>query len=105
MNSRKAMKASELVAALQKRIEQFGDLEISVSTQDGSAYSLLGIEDISVVSSIAKDGKLVIAVTHSQDVANHGTRIVHLADGVIDGDQRDDHDGQAYRDGHQYRVP
>ena len=45
-------------------------------------------EVLELLDSIAKDGKLVIAVTHSQDVANHGTRIVHLADGVIDGDQR-----------------
>ena len=59
MNSRKAMKASELVAALQKRIEQYGDLEISVSTQDGAAYSLLGIEDISIVSGITKDGERI----------------------------------------------
>ena len=36
---------------------------------------------------IAKDGKLVIAVTHSQKL-HHGTRVVHLADGKIDGDER-----------------
>ena len=59
MDSRKAMKASDLVAALQKRIEQFGDLEISVNTQDGAAYSLFGIEDIHVVTSFTKDGKCV----------------------------------------------
>lgn len=45
-------------------------------------------EVLELLDGIAKDGKLVIAVTHSQDVANHGTRIVHLADGKIDGDQR-----------------
>lgn len=45
-------------------------------------------EVLSLLSEIAKDGKLVIAVTHSQDVADHGTRIVHLADGKIDGDER-----------------
>ena len=59
MNGKVPMKASELVAALQKRIAQFGDLEISVSTQDGAAYSLLGIEDINVVTSFTKDGKRV----------------------------------------------
>lgn len=57
MNSRKAMKASDLVAALQKRIEQFGDLEITVNTQDGAAYRLFGIEDITVVTYTTKDGK------------------------------------------------
>ena len=45
-------------------------------------------EVLKLLDDIAKDGKLVIAVTHSQEVADHGTRIVHLADGKIDGDQR-----------------
>ena len=45
-------------------------------------------EVLALLDDIAKDGKLVIAVTHSQEVADHGTRIVHLADGVIDGDER-----------------
>lgn len=45
-------------------------------------------EVLALLDNIAKDGKLVIAVTHSQEVADHGTRIVHLADGKIDGDQR-----------------
>lgn len=43
-------------------------------------------EVLSILDGIARDGKLVIAVTHSQEVANHGTRIVHLANGKIDGD-------------------
>src|SRR5699024_1761946 len=45
-------------------------------------------EVLALLDEIAKDGKLVIAVTHSQEVADHGTRIVHLADGKIDGDER-----------------
>ena len=45
-------------------------------------------EVLTLLDQIAKDGKLVIAVTHSQEVADHGTRIVHLADGKIDGDER-----------------
>lgn len=45
-------------------------------------------EVLKLLDDIAKDGKLVIAVTHSQEVADHGTRIVHLADGKIDGDER-----------------
>lgn len=43
---------------------------------------------LTLLDQIAKDGKLVIAVTHSQEVADHGTRVVHLADGKIDGDER-----------------
>lgn len=45
-------------------------------------------EVLALLDNIAKDGKLVIAVTHSQEVADSGTRIVHLADGKIDGDER-----------------
>lgn len=45
-------------------------------------------EVLSILDGIARDGKLVIAVTHSQEVADHGTRVVHLADGKIDGDVR-----------------
>ncbi|MFL1695728.1 ATP-binding cassette domain-containing protein [Weissella kandleri] len=45
-------------------------------------------EVLELLQTIAQEGKLVIAVTHSQDVANHGTRIVHLADGKIDSDER-----------------
>lgn len=45
-------------------------------------------EVLNLLTKIAQDGKLVIAVTHSQEVANHGTRIVHLVDGKIDGDRQ-----------------
>lgn len=45
-------------------------------------------EVLAILDDIAAQGKLVIAVTHSQEVADYGTRIVHLADGQIDGDTR-----------------
>lgn len=45
-------------------------------------------EVLELMDEIAKDGKLVIAVTHSSAVANHGTRIVHMSDGKIDQDDR-----------------
>ncbi|MCW3778125.1 ABC transporter ATP-binding protein/permease [Levilactobacillus namurensis] len=41
---------------------------------------------LKILDEIAAEGKLVIAVTHSQAVADAGTRIVHLADGQIDRD-------------------
>lgn len=41
-------------------------------------------EVLEILENIAKDGKLVIVVTHSQEVANYGTRILHMADGKID---------------------
>lgn len=45
-------------------------------------------EVLDILNDIAAQGKLVITVTHSQIVADAGTRIVHLADGRIDDDQQ-----------------
>lgn len=44
-------------------------------------------EILELMDGIAESGKLVICVTHSQDVANHGTRIVHMEDGKINEDR------------------
>ncbi len=43
-------------------------------------------EILQLLDQIAASGKLVITVTHSETVANSGTRIVRLADGVISED-------------------
>ena len=40
-------------------------------------------EVLEILDQIASEGRLVIAVTHSQEVANSGTRIVELVDGKI----------------------
>lgn len=45
-------------------------------------------EVLALLREIAQTGKTVIVVTHSQEVANYGTRIIHLADGKITGDER-----------------
>ena len=45
-------------------------------------------EILAILQKIAEDGKLVIAVTHSQAVADYGTRVVHMIDGQIDYDKR-----------------
>ncbi|WP_413523462.1 ATP-binding cassette domain-containing protein [Latilactobacillus curvatus] len=45
-------------------------------------------EILEILQKIAEDGKLVIAVTHSQAVADHGTRVVHMVDGQIDYDKQ-----------------
>ncbi|MCI1983438.1 MAG: ATP-binding cassette domain-containing protein [Bifidobacteriaceae bacterium] len=43
-------------------------------------------EVLQLLNEIAQEGRLVIAVTHSQAVADSGTRIVNLADGkIVDG--------------------
>jgi len=43
-------------------------------------------EVLAILNKIADQGKLVITVTHSQDVADNGTRIVRLVDGKIASD-------------------
>ncbi|RRK09579.1 ATP-binding cassette domain-containing protein [Lactiplantibacillus garii] len=45
-------------------------------------------EVLKILDQIAAEGRLVICVTHSQAVANAGTRIVRLADGKITSDER-----------------
>lgn len=42
---------------------------------------------LKILDEIAAEGRLVITVTHSQTVANAGTRIVHLEDGRIGKDE------------------
>ncbi|GAB6092740.1 ABC transporter ATP-binding protein/permease [Furfurilactobacillus curtus] len=44
-------------------------------------------EILELMDGIAESGKLVICVTHSEAVAEHGTRIVHMEDGKINEDR------------------
>ncbi|GEL14803.1 ABC transporter ATP-binding protein/permease [Pediococcus cellicola] len=65
------------------------DPEIIIADEPtGALDSVNTAEVLEILSDIASQGKLVIAVTHSQEVADHGTRIVHLVDGKIDDDKR-----------------
>lgn len=65
------------------------DPEIIIADEPtGALDSQNTAEVLEMLAQIAAQGKLVIAVTHSQDVANYGTRIIHLSDGVLDGDTR-----------------
>ena len=57
--SAKVMKASELIAILQKKVAENGDLEISVNTQDGASYNLYSEDDINIVEWTRKDGSKV----------------------------------------------
>ncbi|PWG00300.1 ABC transporter ATP-binding protein/permease [Levilactobacillus bambusae] len=45
-------------------------------------------EVLEILNRIASEGRLVITVTHSQDVADSGTRIVKLVDGKIASDEQ-----------------
>ncbi|MBS9339156.1 ATP-binding cassette domain-containing protein [Fructobacillus sp. M2-14] len=45
-------------------------------------------EVLELLNEIAEEGRLVITVTHSEAVASEGTRIVRLAEGQIESDER-----------------
>ena len=52
----KPLKASELVAVLQKRIEEFGDLEILVNTKHGAMYGLFSEDEVICTPTAYVDG-------------------------------------------------
>lgn len=54
----------------------------------GALDSVNTSEVLELLKQIAEEGKLVIVVTHSQAVADYGTRIVHMADGKIDEEKQ-----------------
>lgn len=63
------------------------DPQIIIADEPTGALDAQNTQEVlTLLNDIAKSGKLVIAVTHSQEVANYGTRIVHLAEGQIDED-------------------
>ncbi|MDO1605765.1 ATP-binding cassette domain-containing protein [Lactobacillus sp. YT155] len=45
-------------------------------------------EILEILEKISQQGKLVIAVTHSDQVAEYGTRVIHLVDGQVDSDKQ-----------------
>ncbi|BDR56935.1 ATP-binding cassette domain-containing protein [Xylocopilactobacillus apis] len=64
------------------------DPSIIIADEPTGALDSKNTQDVlDILQSIAKNGKLVIVVTHSETVAKFGTRIVHLTDGKIDQDQ------------------
>lgn len=64
-----------------------GDPDIIIADEPTGALDSQNTKEVlEILESIAKDGKLVIAVTHSQEVADFGTRVVHLDDGVLHGE-------------------
>lgn len=65
------------------------DPDIIIADEPTGALDSQNTSDVlGILSDIAKSGKMVIVVTHSQEVADYGTRIVHLADGQVTSDER-----------------
>lgn len=64
------------------------DPEIIIADEPTGALDQANTQEVlKILQSIAQSGKTVIVVTHSQEVAEAGTRIVRLADGKIIDDQ------------------
>jgi len=54
----------------------------------GNLDSRAGLEVISVFQQLHAEGKTVIFVTHSQEIANHTNRIIHIKDSKVVGDEK-----------------
>lgn len=64
------------------------DPDVIIADEPTGALDAVNTQEVLVIlNGIAKQGKLVITVTHSQDVANKGSRIVRLVDGKIDSNE------------------
>ena len=55
---KKRLKASKLISILQKKIAEYGDLDISINTQDGSSYFLYNRGCVKKIQWINKDGSI-----------------------------------------------
>ncbi|CAK8054518.1 ABC transporter ATP-binding protein/permease [Eupransor demetentiae] len=66
-----------------------GDPDIIIADEPTGALDSKNTDEVLVLlEQIAKEGKLVIMVTHSKEVANHGSRILYMEDGHIADDKR-----------------
>ncbi|URZ87684.1 ATP-binding cassette domain-containing protein [Floricoccus penangensis] len=65
------------------------DPEIIIADEPTGALDSQNTKEVlKILSDIAESGKTVIVVTHSQEVADCGTRIIRLADGQITSDEK-----------------
>lgn len=64
------------------------DPKIVIADEPTGALDAQNTEEVlQLLNEIAEEGRLVITVTHSQSVADAGTRIVHMENGKIDHDE------------------
>ncbi|MHA8262445.1 ABC transporter ATP-binding protein/permease [Lactobacillaceae bacterium Melli_B3] len=65
------------------------DPDIIIADEPTGALDAQNTDEIlKLLDKIASEGKLVLTVTHSDKVAAYGTRIVHMANGKIDSDEK-----------------
>lgn len=54
----------------------------------GNLDSKSGAEILEIFDDLHKQGKTLLMVTHSEDLARHSTRVVRLRDGIVESDER-----------------
>ncbi len=65
------------------------DPEIILADEPTGALDSETTEQVlDIIKKIARNGKLVIMVTHSEKVASHSSRIIEIADGKVIGDRK-----------------
>lgn len=92
LGNRESVYPSQLSGGQKQRVSiaraLASDPQIIIADEPTGALDEQNTQEIlKLLDQIAASGKLVIAVTHSQAVANHGTRVIHLDNGVLDRDE------------------
>jgi putative ABC transport system ATP-binding protein len=57
----------------------------------GNLDSKMSLEIMDIFARLHEEGATVILVTHEPDIAAYAHRVVHIRDGMIQSDERNDH--------------
>lgn len=53
----------------------------------GNLDSRTGVEIMKIFQKLNEEGKTIVLVTHEKDIASYSRRIIHLRDGLVEGDE------------------
>ena len=53
----------------------------------GNLDSRTGVEIMDIFQKLNNDGITIILVTHERDIANYSRRIIHIRDGMVEGEE------------------
>lgn len=54
----------------------------------GNLDSRTGVEIMNIFQKLNSDGITIILVTHERDIANYSQRIIHIRDGMVEGEEK-----------------
>ncbi len=54
----------------------------------GNLDSRTGVEIMEIFKRLNEEGKTIVLVTHERDIAEYSHRIIHLKDGLLEGDEK-----------------